>query len=91
MASALKLHGVKHLNVMFTYRRVVLLEIYFTSFYVRISKVAVGGDFMCLLTDRGILMTKGSGQGGCLGHGNEVLSIIEPYWLIIFYFLLHEV
>jgi hypothetical protein len=38
----------------------------------RVKKVATGADFMCLLTDRGILLTAGSGAGGCLGHGNEV-------------------
>ena len=25
---------------------------------------------MCFLTDRGLILTKGSGESGCLGHGD---------------------
>ena len=35
-----------------------------------IVNVAVGKNFICLLTDRGILLTKGKGRSGCLGHGD---------------------
>ena len=38
---------------------------------------------MCLLTDRGILMTKGSGHGGVLGHGNEVQLWASFEWYFI--------
>ena len=37
---------------------------------MQIVKVAVGKSFFCLLTDRGILLTKGKGRTGCLGHGD---------------------
>ncbi|XP_067677206.1 serine/threonine-protein kinase Nek8-like isoform X1 [Haliotis asinina] len=37
---------------------------------VTIQHVACGDLFMACLTDRGILMTYGSGANGCLGHGN---------------------
>ncbi len=40
-----------------------------------ITLVATGGGdsggFCCLVTDRGILLTYGSGSGGCLGHGGD--------------------
>jgi len=29
--------------------------------------VATGAGFICFLTDRGIIMTKGSAESGCLG------------------------
>ena len=35
-----------------------------------IVNIAVGKNFICLLTDRGILLTKGKGRSGCLGHGD---------------------
>ena len=35
-----------------------------------IVNIAVGKNFVCLLTDRGILLTKGKGRSGCLGHGD---------------------
>ena len=44
----------------------------FFNKFPRVVKVSTGNGFICLLTDRGILLTKGSGHGGCLGHGNEV-------------------
>ncbi|KAH9518439.1 Serine/threonine-protein kinase Nek8, partial [Bulinus truncatus] len=37
---------------------------------VTIQHVACGDLFTACLTDRGILMTFGSGANGCLGHGN---------------------
>lgn len=37
---------------------------------VAIQHVACGDLFVACLTDRGILMTYGSGAHGCLGHGN---------------------
>ncbi|XP_059151574.1 serine/threonine-protein kinase Nek8-like isoform X2 [Physella acuta] len=37
---------------------------------VTIQQVACGDLFTACLTDRGILMTFGSGANGCLGHGN---------------------
>ena len=37
---------------------------------VAIQHVACGDLFTACLTDRGILMTYGSGANGCLGHGN---------------------
>lgn len=37
---------------------------------VTIQHVACGDLFVACLTDRGILMTFGSGANGCLGHGN---------------------
>ncbi|XP_076440668.1 serine/threonine-protein kinase Nek8-like [Babylonia areolata] len=37
---------------------------------VTIQHVACGDLFTACLTDRGILMTYGSGANGCLGHGN---------------------
>ena len=41
-----------------------------------ITTIAVGGSvnssfFVCLVTDRGILLTHGSGKDGCLGHGDR--------------------
>ena len=36
-----------------------------------IVSIAVGKNFVCLLTDRGILLTKGKGKYGCLGHGDN--------------------
>ncbi len=51
------------------------------------TKVAVGGHesvdsssstlFVCLITDRGILLTYGSGKKGCLGHGDRK-SLTRP-------------
>ncbi|KAK6178679.1 hypothetical protein SNE40_011206 [Patella caerulea] len=38
---------------------------------VTIHHVACGDLFNACLTDRGILMTYGSGANGCLGHGNH--------------------
>jgi NIMA (never in mitosis gene a)-related kinase len=38
---------------------------------VTIKKIACGDLFTVCLTDRGILMTFGSGSSGCLGHGNN--------------------
>ncbi|CAH1773932.1 unnamed protein product [Owenia fusiformis] len=38
---------------------------------VAIQHVACGDLFTACLTDRGILMTFGSGANGCLGHGNH--------------------
>lgn len=38
---------------------------------VTIAQVACGDLFTACLTDRGILMTYGSGANGCLGHGNN--------------------
>ena len=32
---------------------------------------------MCLVTDRGILLTHGSGKDGCLGHGDRK-SVEKP-------------
>ena len=37
---------------------------------ITVVRVAVGDTFLCLLTDRGILLTRGRGSGGCLGHGD---------------------
>ena len=37
---------------------------------ITVVRVAVGETFLCLLTDRGILLTRGRGSGGCLGHGD---------------------
>ena len=44
---------------------------------VAIQHVACGDLFVACLTDRGILMTYGSGANGCLGHGNlnDVTSV----------------
>ena len=48
---------------------------------ISIVKVGVGGRFLCLLTDRGILLTRGEGRHGCLGHGDtrdlELPKIVE--------------
>ena len=39
---------------------------------ITISKVVTGEDNLaCFVTDRGILLTKGRGRGGRLGHGDE--------------------
>ncbi|XP_052774404.1 serine/threonine-protein kinase Nek8-like isoform X1 [Mya arenaria] len=49
---------------------------------VAIQHVACGDLFVACLTDRGILMTYGSGAHGCLGHGNlndvTMAKIVEP-------------
>ena len=37
---------------------------------VVVAKIACGDLFAACVTDRGILMTFGSGSSGCLGHGN---------------------
>ena len=37
---------------------------------ISVTAVCAGSDFYCLLTDRGILLTAGNGQNGCLGHGD---------------------
>ena len=47
-----------------------------------ITTIAVGGSddsslFVCLVTDRGILLTHGSGEDGCLGHGDRK-SVEKP-------------
>lgn len=39
---------------------------------VSIQQVSCGDLFTACLTDRGILMTFGSGANGCLGHGNHI-------------------
>ena len=48
---------------------------------VTIAKIACGDLFAACVTDRGILMTLGSGSSGCLGHGNledvKQLKIVE--------------
>ena len=50
---------------------------------ISISHIAVGGSesdaslFVCLVTDRGILLTRGSGRDGCLGHGDRK-SVDKP-------------
>lgn len=36
---------------------------------ITVVQVALGEGFICLLTDHGILLTRGSGASGCLGHG----------------------
>ncbi|XP_023335060.1 serine/threonine-protein kinase Nek8 [Eurytemora carolleeae] len=38
---------------------------------INIVQVATGAGFICFLTDRGIIMTKGSAESGCLGHGDK--------------------
>lgn len=44
---------------------------------VTIKHVACGDLFTACLTDRGIVMTFGSGSNGCLGHGN-LTDISQP-------------
>ena len=50
---------------------------------ITIMHIAVGGSesdaslFVCLVTDRGILLTRGSGRDGCLGHGDRK-SVDKP-------------
>ena len=44
---------------------------------ISIVRVAVGGGFLCLLTDRGILLTRGEGRLGCLGHG-DTRDLAQP-------------
>ncbi|XP_029417251.1 serine/threonine-protein kinase Nek8 isoform X3 [Nannospalax galili] len=44
---------------------------------VTIKHVACGDLFTACLTDRGIIMTFGSGSNGCLGHGN-LTDISQP-------------
>ena len=44
---------------------------------ISIVRVAVGGGFLCLLTDRGILLTKGEGKYGCLGQG-DTRDLAQP-------------
>ena len=50
---------------------------------ITITHIAVGGSesdsslFVCLVTDRGILLTHGSGEDGCLGHGDRK-SVEKP-------------
>ncbi|XP_029401970.1 serine/threonine-protein kinase Nek8 isoform X2 [Mus pahari] len=44
---------------------------------VTIKHVACGDLFTTCLTDRGIIMTFGSGSNGCLGHGN-LTDISQP-------------
>ena len=50
---------------------------------ITITHIAVGGSesdaslFACLVTDRGILLTRGSGRDGCLGHGDRK-SVDKP-------------
>ena len=44
---------------------------------ISIVRVAVGARFLCLLTDRGILLTRGEGRHGCLGHG-DTRDLAQP-------------
>merc|ERR1712117_825299 len=48
---------------------------------VTVAQIACGDLFTACVTDRGILMTFGSGSSGCLGHGNfhdvKQLKIVE--------------
>lgn len=37
---------------------------------INIVQVACGRGFICFLTDRGIILTKGEAESGCLGHGD---------------------
>ena len=37
---------------------------------ITVVRVAVGEAFLCILTDRGIMLTRGRGASGCLGHGD---------------------
>ena len=50
---------------------------------ITITHIAIGGSesdsslFVCLVTDRGILLTYGGGKDGCLGHGDRE-SVEKP-------------
>ena len=48
---------------------------------VNVARICCGDLFAACVTDRGILMTFGSGSNGCLGHGNfhdvKQLKIVE--------------
>ena len=44
---------------------------------ISIVKVGLGSGFLCLLTDRGILLTRGQGRTGCLGHG-DTRDLAQP-------------
>ena len=44
---------------------------------ISIVKVGLGASFLCLLTDRGILLTRGQGRHGCLGHG-DTRDLAQP-------------
>ena len=37
---------------------------------ITITMVALGTGFCCLLTERGIILSRGEGGAGCLGHGD---------------------
>ena len=65
----------------------LLYDSYFREKGVKISHVATSNHFECFITDRGILMTKGNGRYGCLGHGDRK-SVIQPK--IVEYFLAEE-
>ena len=66
----------------------LLYDSYFKNKGVKISYLATSQHFDCFITDRGILMTKGNGRYGCLGHGDRK-SVIQPK--IVEYFLAEEV
>lgn len=65
----------------------LLYDSYFKDKGVKISYLATSRYFDCFITNRGILMTKGNGRYGCLGHGDRK-SVIQPK--IVEFFLADE-
>ena len=55
----------------------LLYDDYFSKKGIKITYIASSDHFDCFITDRGILLTKGNGRYGCLGHGDRE-SIVEP-------------
>ena len=55
----------------------LLYDDYFSKKGIKITYIASSDHFDCFITDRGILLTKGNGRYGCLGHGDRE-SVVEP-------------
>ena len=66
----------------------LLYDNYFKNKGIKITYISSATHFDCFVTDRGILMTKGNGRYGCLGHGDRK-SVITPK--IVEYFLGDEI
>ena len=55
----------------------LLYDDYFSKKGIKITYIASSDHFDCFITDRGILLTKGNGRYGCLGHGDRE-SVVKP-------------
>ena len=63
--------GINIIQVSLFFLNLLLLLIYLIWYlidYFCSFKVSSGQGFLCFLTDRGLILTKGLGESGCLGN-----------------------